>query len=168
MAKQFFNEIEGLKIAENMEKHGLAFYEAAAANAKTEETRQVFRQLAEDEKDHYARFAELEEEFQQRRQETTTYNDGAEIAEYIDRLVSTQVFSSEGDVARLADQIGSDYEALGVGMRAERDSIAFYQEMIDLVDSKHAQEAFGKILEQERKHLRILGERSEHCEDYSD
>jgi len=164
MAQMFFNEIEAAKIAQNMETNGLAFYQKAAGRAKDQGVRDVFLQLAEDEKDHLARFQELEEQLQADRRSGAGYADDAEIGAYIDRLLRTQVFGSESDVARLADQAESDYESLAVGMQAERDTITFYQEMLDFVDSKIAKEAFANILAEERKHLRILGDRSEQCE----
>jgi len=166
MAKTFFNEIEAAMIAQNMEKHGLEFYQRAAAKAKDTATRDLFLRLVEDEKKHLARFEELEEILQADRRAKKGYTDDADLAAYIDRLVETQVFRKEGDVARLADQAESDYEALAVGIRAERDSILFYQEMMSFIDSNPARAAFSTILDEEREHLRILGDQSEHCENF--
>ena len=164
MAQMFFNEIEAAKIAQNLERNGLAFYQKAADRARDQATRDVFLQLAEDEKGHLAHLEELEETLQAERRTGSGYTDDPEIGAYIDRLLRTQVFGDESDVARLAEQAESDYETLAVGMRAERDSILFYQEMLDFVDSKAAKEAFEHILAEERRHLSLLDDRSEHCE----
>ena len=166
MANKFFNEIEAAKIAQNMEKHGLEFYQRAAARAKDTATRDLFLRLAEDEKKHLARFEELEEILQADRRAKKGYTDDADLAAYIDRLVETQVFADEGTVARLADQVESDYEALAVAIRAERDAILFYQEMMAFIESNRARAAFSTILDEEREHLRILGDQSEHCENF--
>jgi len=166
MAQKFFNEIEAAKIAQNMERHGLEFYQRAAAKAKDTATRDVFLRLAEDEKKHLARFEELEEILQADRRAKKGYTDDADLAAYIDRLVETQVFADEGTVARLADQVESDYEALAVAIRAERDAILFYQEMMAFIESNRARAAFSTILDEEREHLRILGDQSEHCENF--
>ncbi|HET6441206.1 MAG TPA: ferritin family protein [Phycisphaerae bacterium] len=166
MAKKFFNEIEAAKIAQNMERRGLEFYQKAAAGAKDMATRGVFLQLAEDEKKHLAQFEELEETLHAARREGAGYTDDADLSAYIDRLVETQVFADEGAVARLAEQATSDYEALAVAIRAERDTILFYQEMLDFIDSKAAREAFSRILQEERGHLETLGDQSEHCENF--
>ncbi len=166
MAQMFFNEIEAAKIAQNLETNGLAFYQKAAEKAKDQATRDVFGQLAEDEKNHLAHFEELEETLQRERRTGAGYTDDPDLGAYIDRLLRTQVFGDESDVARLAEQSESDYESLAVGMRAERDTIVFYQEMLDFVDSKPSKEAFEHILAEERRHLSLLGDRSEHCENY--
>ena len=163
MPKTFFNEIEAAKIAQNMERHGLDFYRKAAAQAKDMATRDVFLQLADDEKTHLAQFEELEETLHAARREGAGYTDDADLSAYIDRLVETHVFAEEGAVARLAEQVKSDYEALSVAIRAERDAILFYQEMMSFIDSKPARAAFSTILDEEREHLKILGDRSEGC-----
>ena len=166
MPKTFFNEIEAAKIAQNMERHGLDFYQKAAARTNDMATRDVFLRLVEDEKKHLAQFEELEETLHAARREGAGYTDDADLAAYIDRLVETQVFADEGAVARLAEQATSDYEALSVAIRAERDAILFYQEMMSFIDSKPARAAFSTILDEEREHLRILGDQSEHCENF--
>jgi len=161
MSQMFFNEIEAAKIAQNMETNGLAFYQRAAAKSRDPAVRDLFLKLAGDEKEHLATFQELEETLHTQRIDRAGYTDDAEINAYIDRLLKTQVFADRNDVDRLADQAADDMEALAVGMKAERDAIVFYQEMMDFVDSKDAREAFDWILKEERRHLRGLGERSE-------
>jgi rubrerythrin len=157
----FFNEIEAAKIAQNMEANGLEFYQRSAARTQDAGARRIFLDLAEDEKAHLALFEELEETLQARRRDGPGYADDAEIGAYIGRLLQTQVFTKAGDAGRLADQAGDAYEAFATAMRAERDAIVFYQEMLDFIDSKEAKDAFEKILVEERKHLRTLGDRAE-------
>ena len=158
----FFNEIEAARIAQTMETNGLAFYQRAAAKTKTADVRGLFLQLADDEKKHLATFEELEG-LLRKRGTATAVDDEAELAAYIDKLLQTQVFGSKGDVARLCDEAASDAEAMAVGMKAERDSILFYQEMLDFVGSIEARDAFSWIVKEERQHLRTLGERSARC-----
>jgi len=165
MSEMFFNEIEAARIAQTMEQNGLAFYECAAAKSKSPRVRDLFLKLAEDEKTHLVTFQELEQALASRRTAPPPSED--EVGEYITKLLKTQVFGDSGDVARLSDQTADDYEALAVGMRAERDSIAFYQEMIDFVDSKEAREAFARILKEERRHLETLGQHSEDCANFT-
>ena len=164
MSQMFFNEIEAAKIAQNMEANGLAFYQRAAAKARDPRVKKLFLALADDEAKHRAWFEELEEQLHTERRDGPGYTDDAEIGAYISGLLQTQVFGDESDVARLADGAADDAAALAVGMKAERDSIVFYQEMLDFVDSKVAQRTFEKILEEERRHLRLLGEQSEACD----
>ena len=163
MAQMFFNEIEAAKIAQNMETNGLAFYRQAAAKTRNPKVRETFLQLVEDEKGHLETFEELEEILQARRNDGAGYTDDPELGAYIDRLLQTQVFCEKCTTGKMVAMASDDCEALAVGMQAERDSIVFYQEMLDFVDSKEARDAFDWILKEERKHLRILGDRGSSC-----
>jgi rubrerythrin len=158
MSQMFFNEIEAVKIGQNMEKNGLAFYEHAAARTASPTVRALFVRLADDEKKHLATFEQLEDTLQANRRDEAGYEDDPALGAYIDRLLETQVFAAEGAVSRLAHEAKDDAAAMAVGMKAERDSILFYQEMLDFVDSKAAVEAFQWILKEERRHLQILGD----------
>jgi rubrerythrin len=158
----FFNEIEAARIAQNMETNGLEFYAKSAARTKDAAVRRVFEQLAKDEEEHLDAFTKLERALEvARTAPPEPGDDEAELGAYIQRLLETQVFSGLSDATRLGEQAKDDYEALATAMRAERDAIVFYGEMLNFVDSKAAQEAFTWILDEERKHLRILGDRAE-------
>jgi rubrerythrin len=158
----FFNEIEAARIAENMETNGLAFYSKSAARTKDAGVRKVFEQLAKDEEEHLDAFAKLERSLQvARTAPPESGDDDAELGAYIQRLLETQVFSGLSDATRLGEEAKDDYEALATAMRAERDAIVFYQEMLTFVDSKTSKETFTWILDEERKHLRLLGDRAE-------
>lgn len=158
-----FNDIEAAKIAINMERNGLSFYIQAAERVGPGAVRTVFEQLAEDERSHIAIFEDLHEKLRAEPQRTG-YLDDEEIDIYMRRLVENHVFSDEGTVKRLLEQVDSDISALAVGMRAERDTMLFYQEMVNFAGSDAARDAFARIIDEERRHLSLLGERSEHCE----
>ena len=161
MSQMFFNEIEAACIAQDMEKNGLAFYQRAAGKSQSADTRTMFLKLAEDEKQHLASFTELEASLRARDASDVPAEDVDQTGEYIAQLLKTQVFGDSGAVARLADAATRDVEVIAVAMTAERDSIVFYREMIDFVDSKLARDAFASILKEERRHLVILGQRSQ-------
>jgi len=163
MSQMFFNQIEAVRIAQAMEKNGLEFYQQAAAKTKAPSVRDLFLRLAQDEKKHLATFVGLEEEFEQRRGDDVDAVEDPQLDAYIARLLETQVFAQEGSVSRLARDAADDAAAMAVGMKAERDSVAFYQEMLEFVDSKVAHEAFRWILKEERRHLQVLGDESEKC-----
>lgn len=161
--KMFFNDVEAAKIAVNMERNGLDFYTRMAAKAEDANVKAVFEQLAKDEKAHVAAFEDLQQKLiDEPRKES--YLDGEELDAYMQRLVESHVFADQSTVTRLADETNSDLEALGVGMRAERDTMLFYQDMLGFTDSSDARAAFERVISEERKHLVTLAERSEACE----
>ena len=162
-SRMFFNDIEAVKIACNLERSGLAFYSAVAQTAKDPNVRRVFEELVASEKEHVQAFEELQQKLldEPSRQ---AYFDSDELDAYMARLVETHVFADDSAVGRLAGHVQSDIEALGLGMRAERDTMLFYQELMGFTDSKAARETLERIIADERHHLVELAERSEACE----
>jgi len=163
MSSIFFNDVEAAKIAVNMERNALAFYTEAAKKTDDPAVRKIWEHLADDELRHIKTFEDLQQKLLEEPR-ATSYLDNEEIDQYMRRLVETHVFAADGAVKRLLDDTDTDIAALGVGMQAERGVILFYQEMVNFTDSAVAREAFQKIIDEERRHLVALAERSEHCE----
>ena len=163
MSQMFFNEIEAVRIAQNMEKNGLAFYQHAAAKSANAKVRETFQQLIEDEKGHLKAFEELEATLEARRTAGAEFEDDKELGAYIDQLLRTQVFCEKCAATDMLQQAKDDCTALAVSLQAERVAIIFYQEMLGYVDSKEAKEAFDWILKEERQHLVTIGERGTSC-----
>ncbi|MCX5684934.1 MAG: ferritin family protein [Planctomycetota bacterium] len=163
MSQMFFNEIEAVRIAQNMEKNGLAFYQRAAAKTGDAKVRAIFQKLIEDEKNHLKTFEELETTLVARRTADAEPEDDKQLGAYIDRLLQTQVFCEKCAAPGMLDKAHDDCSALSVSLQAERDAIVFYLEMLGFVDSKEAKEAFEWILKEERQHLVTIGERGTAC-----
>ncbi len=51
------DELESFKIAMQMEKEGIEFYNKAASDAKSKKEKALFKRLVEEEKEHYNMFA---------------------------------------------------------------------------------------------------------------
>ena len=159
----FFNDVEAVKIACNLDRAGMRFYSAMARRTTDPAVQRVFEGLVHAEQAHLKLFEELQQKLldDPRRE---AYFDDPELDAYMARLVDTHVFSDEGEVARLAEDVGTDLEALAVGIRAERDTILFYQELLNATDSQAARDVLQQILTEERRHLLALAERSQDCE----
>jgi rubrerythrin len=163
MSSMFFDDVEAVKIAATMEQNGLSFYTRAAEQAQDPAVRKMFKQLAEDEKNHMTFFENLERQLLAEPRSPTTF-DNDELNAYMQRLVESHVFATDSSVTRILAEADNDIAALAVGIRAERDTMLFYQEMLDFTDSKAAHDAFAKIIDEERRHLVALADRSEQCE----
>jgi len=87
-----FNDIEALKIAINMEKEGLSFYTAMKENTRNAETKEIFSQLAEEEKDHLSTFQNIYETLISSKNQTQSCED-YRVDEYLKHLIDTGVFT---------------------------------------------------------------------------
>ncbi|MBN2583043.1 MAG: hypothetical protein JXL80_08240, partial [Planctomycetes bacterium] len=92
-----------------------------------------------------------------------SYFDNEEIDLYMQRLVGSHVFSDESAARRMLDDTDNDIAALGLAIRVERDVMLFYQEMLNFSASPAAREVFQRIVDEERRHLVALADRSEAC-----
>ncbi len=162
MSSMFFDDLEAVKIATAMEQCGLDFYTRAAEKTRDPYVKKMFLHLAGEERQHLGLFEDLQKKLLAEPRTPDAVEDD-ETADYVQHLVASHVFSEKGTPARLLAEAADDIAALAVGIRAERDALLFYQEMISFTDSKAAVAAFERIVAEERLHLAALAEASQRC-----
>lgn len=152
--KQRFNALEVMEMAKDIEKRGKKFYLKHAEATENRDLRELFKKLAQDEQDHYDRFAALTEELKNGRDDAD-YLYEQEVSAYFNYLVEYSVFpkdDSEESIAALNDV----EKALKLAIQAEKDSILFYREMCENNEGKTI-EAIEQLIKEEKDHLRALG-----------
>jgi rubrerythrin len=148
-----FSGSELINIALGIEGRGIAFYEGMAEATKNANAAEVFRYLANMERDHLQIFQGLLAEADKFKISEAS----GEYAVYLQALVDSAVFSDELIATKLARGVESDVAALDLAIGAEKDSILFYYEMRDLMPQQ-AQATVNKIITEEKSHLRQLSE----------
>ena len=147
-----FSAAEIVKTAIGIEKRGYAFYTVMAKETTSAAAREVYKNLAETEKSHIQVFQailkgvknfEIPDAF------------ADEYKTYSHALVDTAVFTRDLTKNELASYSGSDITALELGIRAEKDSILFYNNMREVV-SPEDQKAVDQIIAEEKSHLQDL------------
>lgn len=147
----FFSGGELVNIAVEIEKNGLLFYTALAGRATAPASRQVFAFLAEQEEKHRALFEGMREDAGKQPLDVLTEDyDG-----YLKALVDSIIFTDAKGAALKAAELKDEAEALDIGIKAEKDSILFYQEMRQLV-RRRDRVTVGVIVNEERSHLSRL------------
>lgn len=147
----FFSGSELVNIAVEIEKNGLAFYSALAQRATTVASKQVFTYLAEQEEKHRALFEGMVEGAGKQPLDVLSEDYDAYLKALVDSIIFTGV---KGAVAKAA-QSRDEAEALEIGIKAEKDSILFYQEMRELV-RRRDRDTVAEIINEERSHLSRL------------
>jgi rubrerythrin len=148
-----FSGSELINIALGIEGRGVAFYESMADSTQDANAREVFRYLADMEREHLQTFQGMLAEADKFQFSEAT----GEHAVYLQTLVDSAVFSDELITGKLAGGVESDVAALDLSIGAEKDSILFYYEMRDLMPQK-SQATVNKIITEEKSHLRQLSE----------
>jgi rubrerythrin len=146
-----FSGSELINIALGIEGRGVAFYDSMAEATKNANAREVFRYLADMEREHLQTFQGLLAEADKFKFSETA----GEYAVYLQSLVDSAVFSDELIASKMAEGAEGDIAAMELAIGAEKDSILFYYEMRDIMPQR-AQATVNKIIAEEKSHLRQL------------
>ena len=144
-----FSDLEGIRIAIEMERRGEAFYRRAARVSRSEETIAMLNVLAADEMNHRAEFERLY------RNESGTLSSSAyneETNAYLSAIAAEFIFP-EGLMALRSVGFENPEAVLQDAIKSEKDSILFYTELTGHTADAHARDVFSEIIRQERGHL---------------
>ncbi len=149
----FFTVDEIFALAEQIEQNGERFYRRAAEKVKEKEARQLLLKLADFEVEHGKVFRTMREELSEAERRSITFDPANETALYLSSLARISIFpQGEADPSELKD-------IFQTALTAEKDSIAFYLGMKELVETSSGKEKIEEIIREEMRHIRLLGER---------
>ncbi|MDD5131600.1 MAG: ferritin family protein [bacterium] len=154
---KYLSEKEAFDVAMNLEEEGFLFYEECAGRSKNSETRHIFLELANDEREHFDIFKKLQGELGAAANKTL--GNDAEVRQYLANLVKPGIFYDIKHIPRESIAALNEYEVVHLGIQTEKDSILFYTEAWHNSTNNKGKKAFKKILLEERRHLNILIER---------
>lgn len=150
-----FSDLEGLRIAIEMERRGEDFYRRAARVSRTRGTVDLLEALAEDERLHGREFARLYDQVCARKGDEP-YDD--ESSAYLSAMAAEIAFP--GGLMALRQKGFEDAAAvLETAIQSEKDSILFYSELSSRAKDAETRAAFEEIARQERGHLTRLQSR---------
>ncbi|QGY40380.1 rubrerythrin [Pseudodesulfovibrio cashew] len=151
----FFHANEIAKVAVEIEKKGRAFYTRAADAAKTDEIKDLFRYLAEEETKHEAIFAALLDRLG--KVEMPAWSNEEEYSTYLNALIESHALFSGGLAEKYMADAEDEDTALRMAMSFEKDTLLFFIEMKELVPESEKQFVM-QCADEERTHLRQLKE----------
>jgi len=140
-------------MAEQIERNGAKFYRNAAENVSDSETTDFLLMIAKMEDNHLRTFSNMREELSGKETESPTFDPNNEAALYLRSLADSKIFFKKDiDTSSLE-------EVFKAAIDAEKDSIAFYLGMKDLVPGHLGKEKLDEIIKEEMKHIRILNDK---------
>jgi len=146
-----FSSVEVLEMAKDIEKNGENFYRTHASHHSDPELKKLLRRLAREEEKHYNTFNELSKKSRAEEGDTNYIYD-YQVSAYLEALVEYTVFPPADEIEEEVKDID---ELLTIGIMAEKDSIVFYQEMLENNTGKTA-DILEKLIAEEKKHLMDL------------
>jgi rubrerythrin len=156
MSSHRFSDLEGLRIAVEMERRGVEFYRRASRLTKSAQVDALLVELAAEEEQHQRDFERLLARHCNCRQDREPACYSAETSAYLSAIAADVVFS--GGLMQVERLGGFDSLAaiLTTAIDSEKNSILFYTELRDLTDDSNAREVFSHIISQEKLHLAKL------------
>ena len=162
MSVQGFSHEQIIQFAASIEQRGVQLYTAAAGKVNQEAARNILLHLAEQEKKHEATFRRLYMDITENRKAVPQAIDD-EAAGYISALVSAEVFPAKDDAFLKGIETLSD--CLAAGIKTEKNSILFYQELISFGWDADSKQTLNSILQEEKKHLVQLKDLEKYIEE---
>ena len=149
-----FSDVEGLRIAVEMERRGEDFYRRAARVSRTQETVSLLNSLADDETMHGREFQRLHDLAVARKdsREDAYYD---ETNAYLSAIAAEIVFPG-GLMTLRQTGFENPRAVLMTAIASEKDSILFYTELADRAHSDEARSMLLEIARQERGHMTRL------------
>jgi rubrerythrin len=137
-------------IAIQIEQNGARFYRRAANLMDQENHKQFLTSLADMEDDHEKTFYAMKAQLSDAASAATVFDPEHESTRYLKALADTRVFFEK-------DQPESSMKGILISaIAAEKDSIAFYLGMKELVPEKLGRSKVGDIIKEEMRHIQLL------------
>jgi rubrerythrin len=152
-----FTADEVLAMAEQIERNGAQFYRAAAERAGNAEAAKVLRDLAAMEDDHERTFTSMRAALPAAAREEVVFDPDGEGPLYLQAMADRQVFDVTKDPLAALAGTASMRDVLVLAIQAEKDSIAFYTGMKEIVPARYGGDRIGDVIKEEMSHLAILG-----------
>ncbi len=145
-----FNANDIFEMAIKIEQNGAIFYRNAATRVEKEDHKQFLLDLAQMEDAHEITFANMQNQLKDEDAFPTAFDPEDENGLYLKALADTRVFFEK----KQPDDSFKDI--LGTAIQAEKDSIAFYLGMKEMVPVKLGQSKINDIIKEEMSHIRLL------------
>lgn len=150
-----FSDLEGLRIAVEMEKRGEAFYRRAARLSRSADTVALLNALADEECLHGQEFQALYDRVCAERPCGCADDYDPETNAYLCAVAADIIFP--GGLMALRQAGFENPQAVFLSaIASEKDSVLFYTELAMCARDAHAREVFTEIARQERRHMTRL------------
>lgn len=150
-----FTGKEVLDMAVRIEENGMRFYADASRAAKSQQLKDLFHALSEEEGTHIKMFLEL--------RKVLVGDDPSagfdpyleEAQQYLKSMADTEVFTNPEAGKEAARSLKDEQEAISMAIDMEKDSLLFYYELERMIREQD-RKVIESLIEQEKDHVRKL------------
>jgi rubrerythrin len=152
-----FSGKDVIEMAVRIEENGLTFYTEAAIASESEEIKELFQFLGDEERRHIYCFENIGKSFDDDNLPGISDPYMEEASLYLGALANSRVFTEPDEGSRMAKGIRDENDALRTAIDMEKDSILFYYELEKVVKGKD-RSVLARLISEEKKHLAKLTE----------
>lgn len=150
----WYSDLEGLRIAVEIEARGREFYREALEQAKGQNEKDLFMLLMNEEIHHYTAFSNIFEQLKGKKEaHTEEYLFDPEVSRYLTVLAETHVFPEMDKAKAVIAELKTVKAILQLAMQAEKDSVLFYDELAKHAKFTDAREVFALLKAEEQTHV---------------
>ena len=148
-----FSGDEIIEMAVRTEITGYEFYKLAMENAKSDELKDLFKYLADEELKHKAAYEGLADAIGEPAQGVPV--DWDELGEYVQAMIESSLFLGGDKNINLATKAQEDKEAVDFALGFEKDTLLYFYQLRDLVKQAN-KPVIEKIINEEKLHIQRL------------
>lgn len=151
-----WNADEVFEIAEQIEIDGANFYRKAASVSSDQQLKTLLLELADQEDQHKQTFSKIRAEMKKELNLDDSWDPEGIVRTYLQRFASGQVFDIKVKPEELLSRIDTPLKVLQLAIGLEKDSIAFYVGIVQMVPESLGKQWVEKIIQEEMKHIIVL------------
>lgn len=154
MELKYFNDLEGLRIALEMEVEGRNFYQQASEKVTKPEHKALLLILKNEEVAHYETFSQIYNQIKEAKQAVVDeYLFDPESSRYLTILVEDYIFPKKDKAKPQIAEFTSMEAILKSAIEAEKNSILFYDELASQSKYEDAKNVFLRLKAEEQTHV---------------
>ncbi len=154
-----FNADEILEIAQQIEQNGLNFYRAASNAVADPKAKEMLASLAEWEVEHERLFRDMRAGLTDSQKQDTVFDPDDEMGIYLKEMADKVVFTSKMDPAEMIGPNPSFRKILDIALEREKDAVAFYSGIRDIVPAALGRDKIEAIRAEEVSHVDMINQR---------
>lgn len=148
-----FSDLEGLRIAIDMEARGRDFYKKACEQAETKEHKALFMMLMNEEIQHHDQFSKLYTKIKETKlSDAADYLFDEETSKYLTVLAEPHIFP-EDKAEKVLPELKSVADILKAALQDEKDSILFYDALAKCAKFEETRVVFNLLKAEEQTHV---------------
>ena len=154
-----FNADEVFAMAQEIEANGAKFYRKAAESAPDGDSKRMLLDMAEMEDGHERTFTKMRKELCEADRQDNVFDPDNEMVLYLQAMADARGW--EGKISPEEELSGLETlaEVFNVAIAAEKNSVAFYLGIREVVPEKAGKEKIDDIIKEEMSHITLLNQR---------